>query len=352
MRSVKPDELKEVILQQQNRTEKGYYTFEEWARLHESLLSVGRQSLPMVNAWRVLKLINFGDDYVPTGLVFDILVTLLDGTRPADQTEALLKSIFFKFIEFNGKFLSEREREELAFFKVIRSVVEGYRKLMAGSEDSDADQTDRNHQLFRLHEVHTYRKNLEALKRIEEEFKQCKFEPELNPRSELAASRYLDPRPTPPRPDLDRYNTMVIDEQDEFPQGFRAQPVPAYPEVVPTGINEHLARMQKSREIKRINSLKPYRSGSSEGGAFGIEEREEARKERLASGYRLLFIIKAEVGKRIYRIKVRENMSVEEVVKNIEKMVGFPDSSLHDIVKNYFHNWQVRQQKLQMQSSA
>jgi deoxyhypusine synthase len=58
------------------------------------------------------------------------------------------------------------------------------------------------------------------------------------------------------------------------------------------------------------------------------------------------------VGKRIYRIKVRENMSVEEVVKNIEKMVGFPDSSLHEIVKNYFHNWQVRQQKLQMQSSA
>jgi hypothetical protein len=95
---VKPDELKEVILEQQNRTEKGYYTFEEWARLHESLLSVSRQSLPMVNAWRVLKLINFGDDYVPTGLVFDILVTLLDAARPADQTEALLKSIFFKFI--------------------------------------------------------------------------------------------------------------------------------------------------------------------------------------------------------------------------------------------------------------
>ncbi len=84
----------------------------------------------MLNVWRLLKLINFGDDYVPTGLVYDTLITLLDQERSVDQAEALLKSIFFKFIEFNGKFLSSQEREELAFFRVIRSAIEGYRQIL------------------------------------------------------------------------------------------------------------------------------------------------------------------------------------------------------------------------------
>jgi hypothetical protein len=34
-------------------------------------------------------------------------------------------------------------------------------------------------------------------------------------------------------------------------------------------------------------------------------------------------MIKVEVGKRIYRVKVRENMGVAETVMAIEKMVGF-----------------------------
>lgn len=78
--------------------------------------------MPVVNGWRLLKLINFGDDYVPTGLIFDTLVTLLDVDRSIEENESLIKSIFFKFIEFNGKFLSEKEREELAFFNKIKSV--------------------------------------------------------------------------------------------------------------------------------------------------------------------------------------------------------------------------------------
>jgi hypothetical protein len=53
---------------------------------------------------------------------------------------------------------------------------------------------DRNEQLYRLHNVFTYRKNLEALKRIEEEFKNCKFEPDISPRSDLVQSRYMEPK--------------------------------------------------------------------------------------------------------------------------------------------------------------
>lgn len=89
--------------------------------------------IPVLNVWRLHKLINFGDDFVPTGLVYDTLITLLDQERSTEQAEALLKSIFFKFIEFNGKFLSSREREELAFFRVIRSVIEGYRQILDGT---------------------------------------------------------------------------------------------------------------------------------------------------------------------------------------------------------------------------
>ena len=58
------------------------------------------------------------------------------------------------------------------------------------SEES-GDRKDRNEQLYRLHNVFTYKKNLEALKKIEEEFKQCTFEPNINERSEIAQSRYL-----------------------------------------------------------------------------------------------------------------------------------------------------------------
>jgi hypothetical protein len=55
----------------------------------------------------------------------------------------------------------------------------------------------------------------------------------------------------------------VIYEEDEFYDNFKASPVPAYPEITPVGLNEHLARMQKSRDIKRMSNLKPYRSAGS-----------------------------------------------------------------------------------------
>jgi hypothetical protein len=58
---------------------------------------------------------------------------------------------------------------------------------------------------------------------------------------------------------------MTIDEEEEFAYaGFRAQPVPVFPEVTPTGIQEHLTRMQKSREYKRMTNLKPIHAGNSQ----------------------------------------------------------------------------------------
>lgn len=78
-------------------------------------------------------------------------------------------------------------------------------------------------------------------------------------------------------------------------------------------------------------------------GPFTLNAREEARREKLVGNFKILFIINAEVGKRLYRIKVRQNHTVEDVVKNIELMVGFKDDSLREIVKGYFANYENRQ---------
>ena len=38
-------------------------------------------------------------------------------------------------------------------------------------------------------------------------------------------------------------------------------------------------------------------------------------------------------------------MSIDDVVRNIELMVGFKDDSLHDIVKSYFINYNNKQKQ-------
>jgi hypothetical protein len=112
--------LKELVLKFKDEKEKGYYTLNNWEVLHSQVFGIGVEPLPqtVLNLWRVLKLINFGDDYIPTGLIYDTLTTLmllvgdemkseLDHGKTIEEVEVLLKSIFFKFIEFNGKYLTE-----------------------------------------------------------------------------------------------------------------------------------------------------------------------------------------------------------------------------------------------------
>jgi hypothetical protein len=200
------------VLRFQDDKEKGYYIVKNWENLHAQLFAIEVQPLPqtVLNLWRILKLINFGDDYIPTGLIYDTLVTLMLLMSPEcknesergkiEEVEGLLKSIFFKFIEFNGKYLSEEEKEELAFFKVIRPVAEGYRKIIRNflsnqreGEEHDFSKMTRTEQLYKMHDVFVYKKNLERLKKIEEEFKQCTFEPDLSYNTRAAAiSRYMD----------------------------------------------------------------------------------------------------------------------------------------------------------------
>ena len=77
-RFINKQELKDIVLNYQNEDEKGYYLFENWGSLHREVFNLP-DKLPqtVLNLWRVLKLINFGDDFIPTGLIYDTLVTLM-----------------------------------------------------------------------------------------------------------------------------------------------------------------------------------------------------------------------------------------------------------------------------------
>ena len=127
---------------------------------------------------------------------------------------------------------------------------------------------------------------------------------------------------------------------------FKAQPIPTYPEVAPNGLHEHLERMQKSREIKRINSLRHLPSlhtiQDRNIKEFGIDERDRVRRKKMVKMYEILFMVKVEVGKREYGVKVREGMTIDDVVKAIEMMVGFSHPDIPEIVKGYFMNWQQK----------
>jgi hypothetical protein len=103
--------------------------------------------------------------------------------------------------------------------------------------------------------------------------------------------------------------------------------------------------MQKSREFRKISELRVYSSCGTAGKVvkeFGIEQRDRERKEKMLNGHKVLFYIRVEVGKREYRLKVREGMVVTEVVQTIELMVGFKHPSLEEIVKGYFINWEMK----------
>ena len=87
----------------------------------------------------------------------------------------------------------------------------------------------------------------------------------------MAESRYMDPPKSKRNVELARSHLLenpqyVIPEEDyEEDHLFRANPVPLYPDANPIGVSEHLERMQRSREIKKINSLRTYSSHGHSG---------------------------------------------------------------------------------------
>jgi hypothetical protein len=69
------ESLKLLVIKYQN-VDRGFYIYEDWTKLHNIIFEAKHDAI--VQMWRILKLINFGDEYVPTGLVFDTVVTLFN----------------------------------------------------------------------------------------------------------------------------------------------------------------------------------------------------------------------------------------------------------------------------------
>lgn len=139
----------------------------------------------IVQMWRMLKLINFGDEYIPTGLVFDTLMTLFNIEAKAEDAENVLRNLFFRFMIINGKALTEKEKSEIEFMKSLKRILEGYRdmirqKLKEGEVISPRQNSKaRFESLHHLHSLYIYRRNLKKLKKMDEELKDCSFEPSL-----------------------------------------------------------------------------------------------------------------------------------------------------------------------------
>jgi hypothetical protein len=69
------DTIKTLVIKYQN-IDRGFYCYEDWLRLHDVIFDCKNDSI--VQMWRILKLINFGDDFLPTGLIFDCMMTLFN----------------------------------------------------------------------------------------------------------------------------------------------------------------------------------------------------------------------------------------------------------------------------------
>lgn len=167
--------IKTLVIKYQN-PEHGFYCYEDWLRLHEVIFECRTDAV--VQMWRILKLINFGDDYLPTGLIFDCLVTLFNIEAKSEESERTLRALFFRFIQINGKQINDKERDEIEYLKQLKRIVESYKemitkKLKEGyvSDRNSKDRKPRYETLHELHNIYTYKKNLKRLKKIDEEFR-------------------------------------------------------------------------------------------------------------------------------------------------------------------------------------
>ncbi len=68
-----PSKEKEFILRNQSQSHPGFYEYMHWLKLHaESFSYVDRKYVE--GLWKILRLINYGEVFIPTGLVYDILM--------------------------------------------------------------------------------------------------------------------------------------------------------------------------------------------------------------------------------------------------------------------------------------
>lgn len=141
------------------------------------------------------------------------------------------------------------------------------RKLKEGYlSKQNKEKRPRYETLHELHNLYTYKKNLKRLKKIDEELKGCKFEPELHESRRHVESRYL----------TSVAKTFDLPQEEELFETrlFRASPIPDYPDIHPKGFTPHISRMKDFMEMQHNRSIsRPIVSSNSRLEAFTIEDR-------------------------------------------------------------------------------
>ena len=77
----------------------------------------------------------------------------------------MLRKLFFRFIELNGKVILEDEKSEINYLKILRRLIEEYkviiqRRLAEEEYTPSSEERPRYERLHHLHDLYVYRRNL------------------------------------------------------------------------------------------------------------------------------------------------------------------------------------------------
>lgn len=93
------EDLKEMVICHQNRQSEGYYSYSDWLYVNQ-LLFEGNDSAAFTELWKILRIANFGEVAIPTGLVYEVLAILKGKVSAADKEHQLV-SVINNFLEVN-----------------------------------------------------------------------------------------------------------------------------------------------------------------------------------------------------------------------------------------------------------
>lgn len=78
------EDLKEMVINFQSSHNEGYYSFSDWLRVNE-LIFGSTVSKSATELWKILRLVNFGEVAIPTGLIYEVLAIIKSKAAIADK---------------------------------------------------------------------------------------------------------------------------------------------------------------------------------------------------------------------------------------------------------------------------
>lgn len=69
------DNLREMVIELQSEDNEGYYMYKDWVNLNQYLFKDVEEKFRQ-NLWKIMRLINFGEVAIPSGLIYDVIAEL------------------------------------------------------------------------------------------------------------------------------------------------------------------------------------------------------------------------------------------------------------------------------------